>query len=78
MLFTRKTCNKRFATFEFQRDEKTEGKWAGSEIYLWYQEEVKSWRLTDGSDFQARNKICYMYFESQGKQELIIHLQLIL
>ena len=39
------------------------------------QEKVKCWRLTDGSDFQARNKRCYMYFKSQGKQELLIHLQ---
>ena len=75
MLFTRNTCNKRFATFEFQRDEKTEGKWAGDEIYLWYHETEKDWRLTTGSWFEARNEIRFMYFESQGNQELLIHLQ---
>ena len=78
MLFTRNTYNKKFATFEFQRDEKTEGKWAGAEIYLWYHETEKDWRLTEGSYFQAKNNACYMYFESQGEQELLIHLPLIL
>ena len=64
-----------FATFEFQRDEKTEGKQSGLEICLWYHETEKDWRLSRGSNFQARNNICYMYFESPGKQELLIHLQ---
>ena len=76
---TRNTRNKRFATFEFQRDEKTGGKWGGDEIYLWYHEKrlgtKKAWRLSTGSNFQARNNGCGMYFKSQGKQELLIHLQ---
>ena len=73
-----------FATFEFQRDEKTEGKQSGLEICLWYHETEKSWLLTYESDFQARNTTClkkltfYMYFDSQGKQELLTHLQFIL
>ena len=65
LLFTRKTCNIRFATFEFQRNEKTVD---GKEIYLWYHETEKDWRLTDGSDFQARFP-GDMYINSQGKQE---------
>ena len=75
LLLTKNTCNKRFATFEFQRDKKTEGKRTGLETYLWYHETHKDWRLTPGSDFQARNNAYYMYFESQGKHELLIHLQ---
>ena len=82
LLFTRNTCNKRFATFEFQRDEKTE---SGKEIYLWYDnisgrttEKTEKWRLSSGSNFQARNNKCYMKLSSQGKQEFLIHLQRIL
>ena len=85
MLFTRNTCNKWFATFEFQRDEKTVGIWNGDEIYLWYDETAKDWCLTPGSWFEglgmvrrrieARNNKRLMYFKTQGKQELLIHLQ---
>ena len=52
-LFKRKTSNIRFATLEFQRNEENE---YGDEIYLWYNETRKSWRLSFGSDFQARNR----------------------
>ena len=62
----------KFVTFEFQRDEEDED---GNEIYVWYNETIKSWLLSDGSHFQARNNLCYMYIKSQGKQELRIHLQ---
>ena len=61
--------------FEFQRDEKTGGKWPGTEIYLWYQDTEEDWRLTYGRDFQARDNDCCMYFKSEGKQELLIDLQ---
>ena len=53
-----------FATFEFQRDGKDDN---GYEIYLWYNEQ---WILTKGSNFQARNKICFMYINSKSNQEL--------
>ena len=67
MLLTRNTCNKKFATVKFQRTEKD-----GDEIYLWYHE---TWRLTSGSNFQARNDRCWMYIDSQGEHDLWIHLQ---
>ena len=65
--FSYSTCNcssKTFATFEFQRDGKDKN---GDEIYLWYNEQ---WILTKGSNFQARNKICFMYNNSKSNQEL--------
>ena len=67
---TRNICNDRFATVEFQRTEKDEN---GDEIYIWYRipvNRVGSWRLSTGSDFQARNTKCWMLINSQGKQEL--------
>ena len=65
-------CNKKFATFEFQQNEKNE---YGKEIYLWYYETLKSWRLSFGSSFEARNDRCWMHIVSPGKQEFWIHLQ---
>ena len=38
---------------------------SGHEIYLWYNNESKKWLLAEGSNFEARNKMCYMYFMSQ-------------
>ena len=61
-----------FATVKFQRTKKDEN---GIEAYLWYRATAKDWRLTPGSDFQARNTKCWMYIDSQGKQDLWIHLQ---
>ena len=58
--------NDRFATVEFQRTEKDE---YAVEIYLWYHETQKAWRLTPGSDFQARNTKSWMHIKSQGKQD---------
>ena len=65
MLLTRNTCNKKFATVKFQRTEKD-----GDEKYLGYHETEEDWRLTSGADFQARNTKCWMYNDSQGKQDL--------
>ena len=41
--------------FLFQRDQKTE---IGNEVYLWYNSDKGSWRLSDGDNFQARKKTC--------------------
>ena len=49
-----------------QRDEKTK---FGSEVYLWYLGTDKSWRFSTASDFHARNNVCFMYNESQRKNE---------
>ena len=37
-----------------------------NQIYLWYHEEEQTWFLTHVSNYKARNKMGYMYIESQG------------
>ena len=64
---TSNICNDGFATFEFQRTEKGED---GVERYLWYQDEVEAWYLTDDSNFQARNNRCWMNIKTKGQQKL--------
>ena len=68
---TTNTCNNGFSTSDYQRDGKDK---FGNEIYLWFNGRARSWYLTIGSDFQARNDKRFLTIESQGKQELRINL----
>ena len=66
----------RVTTIRFQRAKQTEeGEFQGY-IYLWYytDESVSRWFISTENSFQAKQNSGILYIDSEGQQELFIHL----